>query len=439
MKKDKKLNVRELVNKFQANCDRISEIANTCETEQRERTEAETTEYEALVRENQLLQMKMQAASAEYLRENPNAREDAVKIIRENAASGKKTEIVFVRETMVVSDVDNGGVVPLNIQDIIKPLQEGFILDKVGLPMPTGLVGDYVWPMYEMVEATVLGEGAALGDTKIPFSKLTANPARIGIAVPVSNQALNQSDGLLETIVREIMPLSVRQLLNKILFSGAAVNQAAANAGLIGPFAKDSIRAKMVSLSSVPTFAELNKDMKASVLETGIAGEHLCWVMTKSMAAVLEGTPINDKGVFVPMLQNGMLCGLPVYTTNAIANFATKYKKYTAGSTNAWADYTLQDDNAVAYTVVGDSEEHALAKITAPAGGKIAKVTVRTEYIGLGDWRYQPMGLFGSLRFIVDPYSQARKDAVDFVLNTDYGTKTLRDEAFILGKVAVSV
>ena len=45
------------------------------------------------------------------------------------------------------------------------------------------------------------------------------------------------------------------------------------------------------------------------------------------------------------------------------------------------------------------------------------------------------MGLFGTMRFIVDPYSQARKDSVDFVLNTDYGTKTLRNEAFMLGKV----
>lgn len=438
MKKEKKLNVRELVNKFQANCDRISEIANTCETEQRERTEAETTEYEALTRENQLLQMKMQAASADYLRENPNAREEAVKVIRENAANGKKTEIVFVRETMVVSDVNSGGIIPLNIQDILKPLQEGFILDKVGLPMPTGLVGDFVWPMYEMVEAQVLGENAQLGDTKIPFSKLTASPARIGIAIPVTNQALNQSDGLLETIVREIMPMSVRQLLNKILFKGAAVNQAASTAGLIGPFAKSSIRDKMVNLSNVPTFTQLNKDMKAAVLETGIAGDHLCWVMTKSMAAILEGTPINSNGVYVPMLQNGMLCGLPVYTTNEIADFAVSYQKYTAGQTNAWADYTLQDGDTVSYEVTGDTVAHALAKISTPAGGKIAKVTVRTEYIGLGDWRYQPMGLFGALRFIVDPYSQARKDAVDFVLNTDYGTKTLRDEAFILGKVAAS-
>ena len=399
MKKNK-LNVRELVNQYQANCDRIREIADTCEKEKRERNEAESTEFEALCRDNQLLQMKMQVATAEHLRENPNAAEEAITLIRENAKNGKKSEIIFVRDMMMVSDVNAGGIIPLNIQDILKPLQEGFILDKVGLPMPTGLAGDFVWPMYEMVEAQIAGEGVALGDTKIPFSKMTAAPERVGIAIPVTNQSLNQSAGVLEMIVREIMPLSIRLLLNKILFSTEKVNNAT---NLIGPFAAIAINAAksvsqrdkkipgIVQLAHVPTFEQLNAQMKAKVLETGIAGDHLCWIMTKSMEAILEGTPINKDGIFVPMIQNGILCGLPVYTTNAIR------KTTTSGDT-----------------------------------------TTVTEFIGLGDWRYQPMGLFGTIRFIVDPYSQARKDSVDFVLNTDYGTKTIRNEAFLLGQVAAS-
>ena len=399
MKKNK-LNVRELVDKYQANCDRIKEMADTCEKENRERNEAENKEFEALCRDNQLLQMKMQAATAEHLRENPNAAEDAIILIRENAKNGKKSEIIFVRDMMMVSDVAAGGIIPLNIQDILKPLQEGFILDKVGLPMPTGLAGDFVWPMYEMVEAQIAGEGAALTDTKIPFSKMTAAPERIGIAIPVTNQSLNQSAGVLEMIVREVMPLSIRLLLNKILFSTEKVNGAT---NLIGPFAAIAINAAksaaqrdksipaIVQLSHVPTFEQLNAQMKAKVLETGIEGSHLCWIMTKSMEAILEGTPINKDGIFVPMLQNGKLCGLPVYTTNAIR------KTTTSGET-----------------------------------------TTVTEFIGLGDWRYQPMGMFGTIRFIVDPYSQARKDSVDFVLNTDYGTKTIRNEAFLLGQVAAS-
>ena len=423
-KDKKKLNVRELVNKYQANCDRIGEIAETCEKEQRERTEAEDKEFAALTRENQLLQMKMQVATAEHLRENPNAAADAVKVIRENASRGQKSEIIFVRDLMMVSDITSGAIIPLNVQEIIKPLTEGFILDKVGLPMPTGLSGDFVWPMYEMVEAQIAGEGVALSDTKIPFSKMTAAPERVGIAIPVTNQSLNQSDGVLEMIVREIMPRAIRLLLNKVLFSTSKVNGAT---NLVGPFVGKVDTA--VALSATPTFKELNVDMKAKLLETGIDGEHLCWIMTKSLAATLEGTPISEKGIFMPMLQNGMLCGLPVYTTNAIRNVAKTYKKYNG---TAWADYTLTAND----TVKGQVSKTSELPTTGVTSGDIYLIAEITEYIGLGDWRYQPMGLFGTIRFIVDPYSQARKDSVDFVLNTDYGTKTLRSEAFKLGKVA---
>lgn len=419
----KKLKVRDLINKYQENCDRISAIADTCEKESRERTDLEEKEFSALVRENQMLQMRMQIATAEHLRENPNAAADAVKIIRENASRGQKSEIIFVRDLMMVSDVTNGAIVPLNVQEIIKPLTEGFILDKVGLPMPTGLSGDFVWPMYEMVEAQIAGEGVALSDTKIPFSKMTAAPERVGIAIPVTNQSLNQSDGVLEMIVREIMPRAIRLLLNKILFSTTKVNGAT---NLVGPFVGKV--ASAVSLSAVPKFTELNVEMKAKLLETGIDGEHLCWIMTKSMAATLEGTPVNEKGIFVPMLQNGMLCGLPVHTTNAIRNITKTYKKW---SGSAWADYTLGDSD----TVKGQVSKASELPASGNTSGDIYAIATITEYIGLGDWRYQPMGLFGTMRFIVDPYSQARKDSVDFVLNTDYGTKTLRNEAFMLGKV----
>lgn len=394
----KKFDVREMIDRYKINCDRMNEIAEQCERESRVRNEAEDNEFNALVRENQLLQMKMQSAAAEHLRANPNAAADALRLVRENASHGRKTEIVFCRDIMTVSDVRSGELVPLAVQEILKPLQEGFILDLVGLPFSTGLSGDFVWPMYEAVTATVQAEAAALSDTEISFSKLTASPERIGIAIPVSNQSLNQTDGVLETVVRDIMPDAIRRLLNRIVFGVTPVNGAT---NLIGPFAaivanesaqtKDPKIARVVDLHTVPTFEELNAKMKAAVLEKGIDGDHMAWVMTKSMKAILEGTPINTSGIYQPMIVNDTLCGLPVYTTNEIR------KTTTSGNT-----------------------------------------TTVTEYIGLGDWRYQPMGLFGTLRFIVDPYSKARNDAVDFVLNADYATKSIRPEAFILGEVGAA-
>ena len=444
MKKNQ-INVRELVQKYQANCARINEIADACETEQRERNEAENKEFEALTRENQLLGMRMQSATADYLRENPNAQAQMEKLVRENLKAGRQTEITLMRSGeftgMMVADDINGGIVPLRVQDFLEPLIEGFILKLVGLPMPTGLSGDFVWPIYDIVEASIAGEGVALTDSKINLSKLTATPERIGIAIPVTNQSINQSAGVMETLVKKVMPQAVALLLNKIVFGLDAVSGAS---NLIGPFAhivakgggspttEDNRYKDMINVHETPSFAELNV-MKAKVLETGIEGNHLCWVMTKTMKAILEGTPVNSSGIFRPMIEDDKLCGLPVYTTNNLRKNVVTYKKSTySSSTCTWAscDAVTTPDYEVVCTP--NNEAAVLAALGCTASNKVVKINTVTEYIGLGDWSYQPMGMFGTFRFIVDPFSQARKDAVDFVLNTDYATKTLRPEAFLL-------
>ena len=444
MKKNQ-INVRELVQKYQANCERITEIADACEKEQRERNETETKEFEALTRENQLLGMRMQAATAEYLRENPDAQAQVEKLVRENLKAGRQTEITLMRSGefagMMVSDATSGGIIPLRIQDFLDPLIEGFILKLVGLPMPVGLSGDYVWPIYDIVDATIAGEGVALTDSKINLSKLTATPERIGIAIPVTNQSINQSAGIMETLVKKVMPQAVALLLNKIVFGLDAVSGAS---NLIGPFAhivakgggsptsEDNRYKDMINVHETPSFAELNV-LKAKVLETGIEGNHLCWVMTKTMKAILEGTPVNSSGIFRPMIEDDKLCGLPVYTTNNLRKNVVTYKKSTySSSTCTWAscDAVTTPDYEVVCTP--NNEATVLAALECTASNKVVKINTVTEYIGLGDWSYQPMGMFGTFRFIVDPFSQARKDAVDFVLNTDYATKTLRPEAFLL-------
>lgn len=372
-----KINKRALTEQYQANQERIAAIADACEREKRDRTDAEKAEYESLVRENEMLQMRM------HVVDMPDPETDVTAVVRENLAGNRRTEMRANVTHVVTNDVKNSGIIPVKVQEILKPLEEGLILDKVGLPLLAGLAGDYVWPTYEAVEATIQDEGVALSDTTLSLAKLTAQPQRIGVAIPVTRETINQTEGVVETIIRQVMPAGVARLLNKILFSTEKVTGAST---LAGPFANITA-ANVVALSAVPTFGELN-GMKAKVLESGIDGEHLCWVMTKSQKAILEGVPVNSAGIYRPLIENDTLCGLPVYTTNFIR------KSTTSGGT-----------------------------------------TTVTEYIGLGDWRYQPMGLFGDINFIVDPYSKARNNAVDFVMNVNYGTVTLRPEAFALGEV----
>ena len=191
------------------------------------------------------------------------------------------------------------------------------------------------------------------------------------MAIPVTRQTIIQTQGIIETIVKRLMPQAVAMLLNKVLFSTTKVANATT---LAGPFVGKAANA--AKMSATPTFADFVK-LKASVLASGVDGTNLCWVMTQAQKAIAEATP-KDAGSGIMVCEDDKIAGIPVFCTHYI------------GEGN----------------------------------------------IGLGDWRYQPMGLFGDISFTVDPYSQARKDAVDFVLNASYGTVTLRPDAFALGKVA---
>ena len=56
-----------------------------------------------------------------------------------------------------------------------------------------------------------------------------------------------------------------------------------------------------------------------------------------------------------------------------------------------------------------------------------------------GSFKYAPQGLFGDMTFIVDPYTGARSNSIDFVLNVDYAITVLRKEAFALLKPKSSI
>ncbi|MBD5369631.1 MAG: hypothetical protein HDR80_00570, partial [Bacteroides sp.] len=118
-----KISVRAQMDRHQEICARIEEISETCERENRLRNEAENIEYEALIREDQIVCMRMQAALAPQMEASADdRRREAERLMRENYRSGRQTEIIFTRDLMMVADAAAGAIVPLNIQDILHPL-----------------------------------------------------------------------------------------------------------------------------------------------------------------------------------------------------------------------------------------------------------------------------------------------------------------------------
>lgn len=365
MSKKKDVNVRELIDRHQVICDRIEEIADLCEKEQRERNKEEEAEYRALLREDQLLQMKIQAANLPAA----NApQEDPDKVLRETLYANKQVHVVLERDIQTTAALEGTGIIPVQEQEMLKPLRAGLIYDKVGLTIRTGLSGTLRWPKHTKAVATFADEAVALADSKVDFSKLEAKPYRLGIAIPVTKEELDQSQGIVESVVREEMPMAIADTINAVMFTTDGTNKK-----VVGPFV-EAAKTAVQFAAELPTRKELLK-MRAQVLKAGITLVAPCWVMTEDMKAELEDVKI-DAGSGRFLCENDMILGHPVFCT----------------------------------PVIGEGN------------------------IGFGDWSYQAAGFFGAMDFVVDPYTLARKHAVDFVLNSNFATVTLRPEAFVLGK-----
>lgn len=402
-----KFNFREAYERLDAISKRMTEMATALENdkEREELTDAEKAEYRQLEREQQVLDMKIKA-NTQFLgyvgREN--MQEMNVKL-REAINSGKRFEMRVKREDAAAAfggntsgySLDNpltsANPYTITTGDIVQPLRAKTILQAIGQPLLTGLKGNYRWPVVESFEATINDEGVSLGDTKIPVSSLVARPERVGIAVPITRETINETDGLIQTVCTEQMPQAIAALVNKAEFSrtklkvyedGKETAKDATN--LVGPFvdvlkkaaSKKKIEHNLTYSGDAPTLKDLI-GLKSAVLGEDVMPEGLAYVMTETTKGLLEGTPKWEGANVAIVDDNGRINGVPVFTTS--------------------------------YAEEG------------------------TVYFGA--FKYAPMGLFGDMTIIVDPYSQARKNAIDFVLNVDFAITVLRKEAFaILTKAA---
>lgn len=364
--------IRSYIDRHAANCERIREIADLCAREQRERNEAENTEYATLVRENQLLEMQAQAM--QYRAANPaSAYSNADTVVRETLAGGGRVTIELRRESITTGteNLNESGIIRVSQQDMIKPLRAGIIYDKLGLKVLTGqIIGQPMrWPKHGKATATFVDEGVAAADSTIDFSKLDAQPRRLVCPVSVTREALEASEGVVESIVREEIPNAIIERINEALLTTDGTGRK-----VYGPLV-EAAKTPVQFAGAVPTRKELLK-MKAKVAKSGITFVAPCFVMTEDMKAELEATPV-DAGSGRFLCENDRVLGYPVFTSPAIGS----------------------------------------------------------DFVAFGDWSYQAAAFYGPMNIIADPYTGLRKNVVDFVLNTHFATATLCPEAFVVGKV----
>lgn len=337
------MNLREIQKRVSEIQVRLRAIADTLEEEKRAKTDEETREIAALEREQDILLIRSRAfqlpdpdpakpvTNKVYFRAICDAGLQHVELrVREEGSSPTSQAVEPLMKSTALPD---GALMPLKVGDIIKPLREELIYNKVGIQLPVGCKGNYEWPVVEAIKATIAGEGVAVGASKINLSKVATVTQRIAVGVSATRESLFNSDGKLEGIIREQLPLAIAEIVNQILVSPTKVTP---DCAITGPFVG-------VSATAIDfTYKGFNL-VKAGLLAKGLKSQRMCWVMTEATKAELEATP-KDAGSGIMLIEDDKLCGLPVFTSSHIGEGNVGLGDFTYQVCGQFGDFYLVVD-----------------------------------------------------------------------------------------------
>jgi HK97 family phage major capsid protein len=366
------MNEKERLDKIAELKEQMRSILETAKTEKRNLSEDEKEQFDKL-REEKDMHIRYFEAN-EVTPSKPKEEFDIRKHFAEEATkavkSGNKMQLE-VRATPPIDSADVVDTIPVLYKDILEALEPALILDRVGLKMQTNVQGEPMWPTIAGVEATIEGENVEVADSAIDFGKLKASPKRLALSIPVSRRAFNQSNLDLYGIVTKQLGLGIARTLNKWLVSPTQITTNDVD-GVEGVFLKGA--PDIVFAGDYPTNKEVVA-LETAVLDKDVDGEGFgLYICSPSMAGALKSTPI-EAGNPKMILEGNEMNGYQVIRTNLV-----------------------------------------------PRG-----------FIGFGFFSYAVLSEFGSLQVIIDPYTSAKKNMVEFVVNGDFDITTLRPEAFAVG------
>lgn len=310
--------------------------------------------------------------------------ERAAAMLKVNGASAEQAaEFRQNFNKAVIEASQNGQPIPLRASSLIdkadaQPLVELTIGDIIG-PLEKGMILDKVGCKiqtgltddwcYPVVEAV---DATVAGETQnISDSDIDINSVKpTPKRVAISVPVTRTAMVMTNDRLYDIVVSSLRQAISRTLNNWMFASAAIAT-GAEGPFVAPTTTLQFAG--NAPTYAEIC-GLVGAVDSTGIVpGPTAAFVMTNAMQATLKATPRGNGDRMI--IENGMIDGVPVYVT----------------------EY-------------------------APAG---------TVYYGY--FSYCLVGQFGDSYLTVDPYSLAKKNQIQFTLNTHFDIKAARAQAF--GKI----
>lgn len=404
-----------IINQIASIKEELREMVNTAEVQTRSLNDEEKSTFEQKQSELEELKNKLAAAEeAEQRALEADAKKDKNKL---NHKSMEKNYLQNLAQTIsdvvnnrslegytnvtgntinlredaytqkVAGDVDD--IQGLQYTRVIEPLENAVIFDKLGLTFIN--TGDLVkLPSVSNVDCTINGENTKLDAQKVAYDAKAITPVRLGCAVGLSNTAIKTIDNNVNLVSYALraMRQAEGRLINKMVVSPVAVS----NDGVTvkGPFvdllAGDASVAGKANWANIVALETAVKNKNAEITERA------AFVMSPDTADKLRSKPIAVKAPYGDrfIMEDGKIDGIPVYETNAV--------------------------NAV------------------DASGNVT-----STYIGFcADWSTLIVQEVGAPDLVIDPYTRAKYNETELVLNDNLGMSWERDENFSAMKIDAS-
>lgn len=286
----KKKKVRELLEEQKS----LNAKIGTSSGEERE---ALCQRFEKNQREISVLNQEIQLGSIEE-RRNPGA------YLREVMQSAREQK----REITLNEQIKDSGAINLTVKELIPALEEGLGLPPT-LSIPTGVTGNTLVPyQVSVADMEEVGEVEALTEQDIDFDKLDVTPQRIGLAISVSNAAIDNAAFDLLGFVNRQFAISLKRYIAKKLYSQAAWLKNK------GPFSGLTSSGN-IEIGTGKTFKSILKAV-AQFGNKGFDTQRAVIVMDLETEAELKSTLKEDGQGFV--IENGKCAGYDYVTTHYI-------------------------------------------------------------------------------------------------------------------------
>ena len=290
---------------------RMNEICDLVEKEKRAMTEVEENEFKTLTVERKLIESRIEAGVKPVNDQKASRAEQCAQVLgrMDNAGASVTTRLARRTESTILTAGDSN-IIPLTIEDVIKPLQDEILFSKyctVG-----AWESDIVRPMPTAVSCTIEGETDETAEQKLVIAGDKPVTKRISAVLPISNTCIKKAGDRIYQIVRDLAADGFNNKLNDWVFATTAPAT-----GVNAPFVKTADLTS--ATSAVFTFAEIVSLKGTFMKAKNKISDTVAWACNGKMYAYLESLPIasgSDKMV----LENGKILGIPVLVNNGMGD-----------------------------------------------------------------------------------------------------------------------